>query len=145
MARRVIDRAGAQRRLCDALAAGNTRRAACAFAGISQDSLGRWLRRYADFADAIQKAEGEAELRHVAVVTGAAQAGVWQAAAWWLERRFPNDYGRTVQQVEHSGPGGGPLRLTFRIAHPTDHLRVSDPDADVLPTEEAHANGRLPG
>ena len=95
--------ADVQRRLCDALAAGNTRRAACAFAGISEDSVARYRDRFADFADAIQKAEADAEVRNVAIVTRAAQSGVWQAAAWWLERRFPHDYGRTIQEQHLSG------------------------------------------
>lgn len=81
-------------RLLSALRAGNTRRAAAAFAGVSDDTLERWEQRYADFAEAIKKAEASAEVQHVAIVAQAAQSGVWQASAWWLERRRPADYGR---------------------------------------------------
>jgi hypothetical protein len=34
-------------------------------------------------------------VRFVAQIARAAQDGTWQAAAWWLERRRPLDYGRT--------------------------------------------------
>jgi hypothetical protein len=103
MVGRAIQRGVARERVCTALAAGNTRRAACAFAGISEDTLANWLRRHSEFADAVQKAEGDAEVRNVAIISRAAQQGTWQAAAWWLERRYPHDYGRTIQEQHHSG------------------------------------------
>jgi hypothetical protein len=52
------------------------------------------MTRYSGFSDAIKKAESEAEVRVVAHVLKAATDGTWQAAAWWLERRRPHDYGR---------------------------------------------------
>jgi hypothetical protein len=52
------------------------------------------MARFAGFSDAIKKAESEAEVRMVAHVLKAATDGTWQAAAWWLERRRPTDYGR---------------------------------------------------
>lgn len=81
-------------RLLDALRAGNTRKAACQYAGVAQDAFNRWLVRFADFADVVKKAEADAEVRHVANIAKASQDGVWQASAWWLERRRPDDYGR---------------------------------------------------
>ena len=39
----------------------------------------------------------------LAKIEQAANQGHWQAAAWKLERRYPQEYGRTVQNVEHSG------------------------------------------
>ena len=39
-----------------------------------------------------------------------------EAAAWLADRGF----GKVSQPLEHTGEGGGPLRLTFRIAHPLD-------------------------
>lgn len=81
-------------RIAEALRAGNTRKAACAYGGISQSQFAEWLARFHDFRDTIEKAEADAEVRAVAQIATAAQAGTWQAAAWWLERRRPDDYGR---------------------------------------------------
>jgi hypothetical protein len=76
-----------------ALTAGNTRRAACAYAGVSEDAFAAWLGRYADFADAVKKAEAQAEVKMVATVVQASTKQ-WQAAAWWLERRRADDFSR---------------------------------------------------
>jgi transposase len=83
-----------EQRLCDALRAGNTRRAACLSAGVEQHTFQRWLLRFAQFAQAIQKAEADAEVRHVANIAKAAADGVWTASAWWLERKRPDEWGR---------------------------------------------------
>jgi transposase len=76
----------------NALRVGNTRRAAAAAAEVSKDTFYRWLDD-ATFCDAVEKAEADAELRFVGVIAKAAPAS-WQAAAWWLERRHHEDYGR---------------------------------------------------
>src|SRR5262249_28454299 len=81
-------------RLLDALRAGNTRSAACQYAGISDETFARWLARYVDFVEAVKSAAPPAEVPMVARIAHAAQDGTWQAAAWWLERRRPDDYGR---------------------------------------------------
>lgn len=82
-----------ERRIIDALRAGNTRKAACAYAGIDLHTLARWSAANATFATAIEKAEADAEVRAVAAVVKAGEKQ-WQAHAWWLERRRPDDYGR---------------------------------------------------
>ena len=81
-------------RLLDALRAGNTRRAACHYAAITEVTFETWCKRYFDFFDAVQKAEADAEVRMVAQIAQAAQTGTWQAAAWWLERRRGEDFAR---------------------------------------------------
>lgn len=43
--------------ICECLERGETRKAACAKAGISQDSFNRWLNEYADFSAAVKNAE----------------------------------------------------------------------------------------
>lgn len=80
-------------RLLEALRAGNTRRAACHYAGITPETFSQW-QRFSEFSAAVQKAEADAEVRHVAQIAQAAMSGTWQASAWWLERRRPDDYGR---------------------------------------------------
>ena len=51
-----------EKRLLEALRAGNTRKAACQYAGIGVQTLDDWQRRFRDFRDAIEKAESEAEV-----------------------------------------------------------------------------------
>lgn len=82
-----------EQRLLEALRAGNTRKAACHYAGIGEETFARWL-RIGDFGDSVKKAEADAEVRHVANIARAAQEGTWQASAWWLERRRSDDYAR---------------------------------------------------
>lgn len=86
--------AGAPREgaILDALRIGCTRRAAAAKGDISEDTFARMMAD-ADFAEAVRKAEGEAEAVYTSVVAQAT-ATSWQAAAWWLERRKYMDFGR---------------------------------------------------
>jgi hypothetical protein len=86
-----------EQRLLDALAAGNTRNAACDYAGITRETFSQWRERFADFSDRVKKAESSAEVRHVAQIAKAASEGVWQASAWWLERRRPDDWARRFE------------------------------------------------
>jgi hypothetical protein len=78
--------------IVNALRVGNTRRAAAAAAEVSKDTFYRWLED-ATFCDAVEKAEADAELRFLGVIAKAAPIR-WQAAAWWLERRRHEEYGR---------------------------------------------------
>lgn len=82
------------RRIADALAAGNTRRAAALSAGITERTFERWIARFVGFVAAVEKAEAEAEVAHVATIRSAATDGTWQASAWWLERRRSEDWGK---------------------------------------------------
>ena len=104
MARRTKYTPDVVQRLETAIAAGATYRLACGYAGISEDTLARWREHRADFADMLVRAEASAALRWLARIE---QAGAedWRALAWKLERRYPQEYGRTVQEqrVQHSG------------------------------------------
>ena len=52
--------------------------------------------RYKKFVEAVEKAQGEAEARDVALIAKQAPTD-WRAAAWRLERRSPRRYGQKVQ------------------------------------------------
>jgi hypothetical protein len=65
---------------------------------------------FAEFADAIQKAQADAETRNVALIAKAAQDGTWTAAAWWLERKYPERWGRK-ERHEVTGKDGGALTV----------------------------------
>lgn len=74
---------------------------ACHYAGISERTYYDWMKkgregdpRYLQFSQDIEKARAEAVMVNLAVIRKAAQNGQWQAAAWWLERVLPKEYGR---------------------------------------------------
>lgn len=75
-----------------ALRAGATYETAAACGGVSADTLARWRRRYPAFGDAATRAQATAEVHLLAQVSAAKD---WRAAAWWLERRYPERYGRS--------------------------------------------------
>ena len=106
-----------QQKIVDAIRMGNYIETAAAFSGISKDTLYRWLRqgreakrgKFRNFSDAVEKALAESEMRDVAVIATAAKEN-WQAAAWRLERKFPERWGRRQKvdaQLEHSGQVSG--------------------------------------
>lgn len=83
-----------------AVRAGSYLETAAALAGIDKATLFRWLKEGArrgegpltEFCNAVQKAMADAELCDLTVITKAAEAGTWQAAAWRLERKHPDRY-----------------------------------------------------
>lgn len=84
------------KKICSYLRQGNTRKAACAASGISDQTFANWQKRYLDFLERVKKAEAEAETAHVENIAHAART-YWQASAWWLERRHREDWGRRDQ------------------------------------------------
>jgi hypothetical protein len=79
--------------ILDALRAGNTRTDAALIAGLNPHTLSDWCKRFPQFSAAVEKAEAEARARMVAIVAKAA-VHTWTAAAWYLERRDPEHFGR---------------------------------------------------
>ena len=104
-----------QLRITQAIAMGATYRLAAAYGGISVDAFTSWMKKgesgrdeaYAAFYDAVRQAEGVAAVGWLAKIEQAANTGVWQAAAWKLERRYPQEYGR--QSLELVGKDGAEL------------------------------------
>lgn len=86
--------------ICDAIADGATREVAAAAAGVGESTLYQWLKKgrdglepYVEFAEAIEKADAEGELSNIRTIKSAS-ASTWQAAAWLLERKHPERWGR---------------------------------------------------
>lgn len=132
-------------RIVGIIRVGLTVERACAMAGIAKPSFYDWLRRGARareqpeeqrsaedaaclaFLDAIEQAEAQAELRSV-VRIGRAAESQWQADAWFLERRFPDRWGRR-ERHELSGPGGGPIAVAAIELQWPDDAAAADADA----------------
>lgn len=95
---------------------GNFREAAAAAAGIGTTTFHRWMAKgrearsgiYREFWAAVNTAEAQAEATAIGRIRQAAQDPKhWTAAAWYLERKFPERWGR--KRLEISGPEGGPV------------------------------------
>ena len=99
-------------KICQAIELGATYKLACQYAGINFDTFCQWRETKSEFSDRINTAEGKAAHRWLAKIEVAANVH-WQAAAWKLERRYPQDYGKTVQEQQHTGKDGGPLTITI--------------------------------
>jgi hypothetical protein len=76
------------------LRAGNYFEVAAAVVGVSRRSLYRWMEQREDFREKVQQAIAISEMKALKRIQDAADAGVWQAAAWKLERRFPERWAR---------------------------------------------------
>ena len=82
-----------------ALRLGNYRKTAAEYAGISERTLCDWIYKgagaesgeHADFCNDVIEAEQAAEVRALGVIQQAANRD-WKAAAWFLERKFPERY-----------------------------------------------------
>jgi hypothetical protein len=102
-----------QETVIGALKAGNYIETAAALVGVHHDTLREWVKkgrrgdpRYEEFAHAVAQAIASAEARDLAVIGRAANEH-WQAAAWRLERRFNDRWGRK-NDVSLSGKNGAP-------------------------------------
>lgn len=85
------------------LRSGTLPRVACEAVGIDIRTLQRWLERgrsgrerdkaYREFTERVGRARAEAEARAVAQIARAASED-WRAAAWLLERQWPERWGK---------------------------------------------------
>lgn len=150
-----------QDKIVAALRVGATYEHAALVAGISYRTFRNWMQEgehaerglYLQFFQAIKRAEAEASVRWLARIEQAANDGVWQAAAWKLERRFPEQWGRREHvEMQHSGTLDMRVLASMRAAimsavdDPATRVRIAEaltaldePDAD-----EGGDDGRLP-
>ena len=116
------------------LRAGATADVAAQAAGVSRSSFYSWLKQgeraragspARDLRDRVERARAEGETVLVARIAGAASKGSWQAAAWLLERRFPE---RWMKPTERPLPDGAAAPAPAADDRDID----KDPFADVV-------------
>ena len=81
-------------KILNAIAVGAPFTHACNYAGISFETFNEWRKQYSEFSEQVKEAEGKAVIGWLARIEQAAKDGNWTAAAWKLERRFPEDFGK---------------------------------------------------
>ena len=85
-------------------------------AGISEVTFYNWMNRgeseskgqFYEFAEHVKACKAKAVQLHLKLITKAATDGSWQASAWILERRYPEEFGRKDRleldaNMKHSG------------------------------------------
>jgi hypothetical protein len=91
-----------QKKIVDDLTAGVPRTTAAARAGIHYSSFNLWMKKkgkpYSAFSDAVKKAEADAIARAVATIIVAGRK-TWQAHAWWLERKWPEEWSNNRMEM----------------------------------------------
>ena len=118
--------------VCNGLRAGLSIDAACVTAGISATSYHAWRARaeeggvFAEFAELTTRALSEGGARLEAVIIKAAPAD-WRAAAFILERRFPDTWSKRTQIT---GADGGPVQAEVTVAR-VDAILAGRTDADL--------------
>lgn len=104
-----------QKRIVNLIKDGSYSAQAAAACGIAESTFYNWMRdgrdalakqqeggmkltaaekRNLEFMKSIKEAEAQAENQAVQVIQKAANTGTWQAAAWYLERKFPTRWSR---------------------------------------------------
>lgn len=141
------------------VAAGNTFRVACQLSDLPERTFFFWMKVGRDAAQkiiddkpgeashltpaqlrswhllqAIQKADAEAEARNVGLIQ-VAGANTWQAAAWWLERRHPQNYSlnETLRAKVEEEADERWINATRLMSIMEGTMRGIDPGEGVLP------------
>lgn len=96
--------------IIDAVRCGMTYRLAAAKAGVHQDTITDWKEKHSDFSERLLIAEADAAQEALEKI-GKAANDDWRAAAWILEHRHPNDYGKTVSEQTIIGDPDKPIGI----------------------------------
>lgn len=140
------------REICKFLVNGMKQKEAAALSGVDESTFYIWMKK-PEFFQSVKKAELKCKQRNIDIILSAAKGnkkkpGVWTAAAWWLERTCPEEFGQKWQG-ELSGKGGKPLMPNAR---PTVDLSgVSKADLQRLmvisiqPKATNGSNGKMNG
>jgi choline dehydrogenase-like flavoprotein len=122
--------------LLDYIRIGTPVRVAVASAGVSERSFYSWVNRgraererlatvkgakqnasevvFVQFLQSVERAKAEAITKKVAVIAKSGNDGDWRAAAWWLERQMPEEFGKT-DRVEIGGTNGEAIKIQVEI------------------------------
>jgi hypothetical protein len=79
-------------KISDLIRSGLNFKQVCATLDIGVETLRDWRREKPELCTAIYRAQAQAVADRLALINTAAVTS-WQAAAWWLERKYPQDWG----------------------------------------------------
>ena len=112
--------------ICKGIRIGLTNRDAAMRAGISEATFYSWTQKarkpeaapmYVQFLEALERAQADLKATLLTRIQKASIDGHWQAASWMLARKFPKEFGQTVEtKVQHTGHiHTGPRKVTVEL------------------------------
>jgi|13_taG_2_1085334.scaffolds.fasta_scaffold62780_1 hypothetical protein len=126
------------KKLNAALRVGLSQKKSAIYAGIGETTFYRWQRRFNeideacqgdpdnignvedlelwDFWQSIKKAKVTGEISHLGVISKAAENGVWQASAWFLERSNPEEWGKRDRNQLEDGQSEDTVKVIIKYS-----------------------------
>jgi hypothetical protein len=131
--------------LCALLSNGASRNVACRALGLEPAMLSRWMgragKKYRALRQQVEKAEAAYVMRHVQRINKAAEKS-WQASAWVLARKLPEEFGAR-DRVTVAGDPKAPLSVDVKDV---SHMTLEELDAyEARLLEVAAAHGAYAG
>lgn len=135
--------------ICAILAMGCPRIRAAEYVGCAQTTLNNTARRDPEFGIAMRQAEAQQEVSLVAHIRRASKdPHGWRAAAWLLQRMFPDRYARRADTMTHQQVAGILAQfadiLTRGIRDAEDRTRVGNDLRQLTSILVAEGAGELP-
>lgn len=76
---------------------------------------------FLQFLQRVEQARAEAIAKKVAVIAKSGNDGDWRAAAWWLERQVPEEFGKT-DKFEIGGTNGEAIKVQVEMGDLEDKI-----------------------
>ncbi len=135
-----------QEQFCRYVAMGNPICTACQLVGLGEGTYYKWKVRgrdhdeepFSSFVKAVDLAEAQAVNRNITLIQKAATEQ-WQAAAWYLERRYPESFGRRILEVNQNTRVEVNLTVTHSVDALMQEFRALKLDHLALPGEPVDA------
>lgn len=111
--------------IIEALREGSGKVKACEIAKLPYATFMKWIREYNYFKDQVDEADktGASKIKDLAesAIIGKFQ-DTWQSAAWWLERKYPEQY-RQRQELSHQGVT---INITKKVVDPKNPKNTTE-------------------
>lgn len=76
---------------------------------------------FLQFLQRVEQARAEAIAKKIAVIAKSGNEGDWRAAAWWLERQVPEEFGKT-DRFEIGGTNGEAIKVQIEMGDLEDKI-----------------------
>jgi hypothetical protein len=132
-----------EKTLLDYIRIGTPVRKAVTASGVSEKTFYNWMARgmaererlsmvpnakenpteviFLQFLQQVEQARAEAITKKVAVIAKSGNEGDWRAAAWWLERQVPEEFGKT-EKFEIGGNNGEAIKVQVEMGDLEDKI-----------------------